>query len=773
MTVRLETDPSVSSHSRTDNDELPDEINEEEWPQYTKSTGLLFPNGTIKFRWDLFMLFLILYSCISVPFRLGMNHPAEEWWWSVEVFVSLCFLTDLCLVFNTSYLDGDQLVLNRTMIRNYYLRGWFIVDALSSLPLELIEVVTHMIKQAEGIEEDTDEEGALRLIRALRLVRLMRLLRLLKIQSYVNAVEEALNINLQMLQLAKVICGIVYLCHILGCLFFFLADNHTELEPTWLSEYDGGSGVDANVWKQYLFSVYWALTTLTTVGYGDIVPVNDTERSYALVSMITGALVFGYLLSTVSELLRNADPNRVQIQRRLDQVKHYLRWHKFTPELAARVKRYYEFYFSQRSGMDEDDIIKCLAPTLQRDVQAHLLSRTVQKVPLFAEDRDYVTLDLQLLVHSLLKPLLREAKETVVSNLEKGHEAGPSIFFLRRGALAAMSDMPDVIFFEVDAGREPGSFIGEHTLMRRSGKAVLTNRTTPRASRQHKKPLSVFTYRARTRCELFALGVADLAKITAHILKDGKEMDEMAETIYNTHSKRMMTRGLVMRLSLNHAIQTGCKDQTFIAALRLQTCWAQGKSREIVRNHVGVDALPYQDLLPGLFKANFAEEEARGSSMPPVRGSGWSVSSLLDIAQGQASFRQSADNGQPAERKRSVVKLTSPQEGEGDSFRKNRAEADTRKAMSRFEQMQALLETQMQSQLDLQSQLQSQMQALLEAEASREERTCKAVRAAVEQEFRKAQADAAFSSDSFTSSFVAREPHGDQHQYVADPKYGA
>ncbi len=39
-------------------------------------------------------------------------------------------------------------------------------------------------------------------------------------------------------------------------------------EVTWISEYDGGSGLDKPVLVQYLYSVYWALTTLTTVGYG-------------------------------------------------------------------------------------------------------------------------------------------------------------------------------------------------------------------------------------------------------------------------------------------------------------------------------------------------------------------------------------------------------------------------------------------------------------------------------------------------------------------------
>ena len=70
--------------------------------------------------------------------------------------------------------------------------------------------------------------------------------------------------------------------------------------------------------------------------------MNDVERVYTLVSLMLGAFVFGFLLTTVADLLKNADQNAVTIEKKLDEVKVYLRWYQFRPELAARVRRYYE-----------------------------------------------------------------------------------------------------------------------------------------------------------------------------------------------------------------------------------------------------------------------------------------------------------------------------------------------------------------------------------------------------------------------------------------------
>ena len=61
-----------------------------------------------------------------------------------------------------------------------------------------------------------------------------------------------------------------------------------------------GGITDPTAGQYYLWSLYWALTTLTTVGYGDITPASDAERVYSIFALLIGALIFGFMISQVS-----------------------------------------------------------------------------------------------------------------------------------------------------------------------------------------------------------------------------------------------------------------------------------------------------------------------------------------------------------------------------------------------------------------------------------------------------------------------------------------
>jgi cyclic nucleotide gated channel alpha 2 len=118
-----------------------------------------------------------------------------------------------------------------------------------------------------------------------------------------------------------------------------LADGE---EPTWVSEYDGGSALEGPLSKQYLYCLYWSLTTMSTVGYGDIIPANDRERTFATFSLVVGALSFAFINGNVVGLLSTLDNQTALVEGKMEAVKEYVQWRSLPKELVIRIRRYYE-----------------------------------------------------------------------------------------------------------------------------------------------------------------------------------------------------------------------------------------------------------------------------------------------------------------------------------------------------------------------------------------------------------------------------------------------
>lgn len=57
----------------------------------------------------------------------------------------------------------------------------------------------------------------------------------------------------------------------------------------------------------YITSFYFTVTTIVTVGYGDIVAVNSFERSVAILLMLIGVISFSFATGSLSSILSNYD----------------------------------------------------------------------------------------------------------------------------------------------------------------------------------------------------------------------------------------------------------------------------------------------------------------------------------------------------------------------------------------------------------------------------------------------------------------------------------
>ncbi|WP_422104972.1 ion transporter [Winogradskyella sp.] len=141
-----------------------------------------------------------------------------------------------------------------------------IIDLLSTIPkyLSLIFVGTHSLV-------------------ALRALRLLRVFRILKLTRYIGASTNFIRaLKTSRAKIGVFLLFVVILCIILGTVMY-------------LVESEEGSG-----FSSIPRSVYWAIVTLTTVGYGDIAPATPLGQLIASLIMIMGYAIIAVPTGIVS-----------------------------------------------------------------------------------------------------------------------------------------------------------------------------------------------------------------------------------------------------------------------------------------------------------------------------------------------------------------------------------------------------------------------------------------------------------------------------------------
>ena len=96
-------------------------VNEDDWQSCTK--WIIFPPHPLKKMWDFFIFGCVLYSCVTVPYRLAFEE-AQGLTFAMEMGIQVIFLVDVGLNFNTAYLGGrERFVIHRPKIARTYLKG--------------------------------------------------------------------------------------------------------------------------------------------------------------------------------------------------------------------------------------------------------------------------------------------------------------------------------------------------------------------------------------------------------------------------------------------------------------------------------------------------------------------------------------------------------------------------------------------------------------------------------------------------------------------------
>jgi voltage-gated potassium channel Kch len=93
----------------------------------------------------------------------------------------------------------------------------------------------------------------------------------------------------------------IAMLHIICCFWIALAFFNDDSNDGWLVSTGSQDSPDI---EKYITALYWAVVTCTTVGYGDISPINIYEKIFVVVVMVCGVSTFSFQLSSLAQYFR-------------------------------------------------------------------------------------------------------------------------------------------------------------------------------------------------------------------------------------------------------------------------------------------------------------------------------------------------------------------------------------------------------------------------------------------------------------------------------------
>ncbi|MED6268700.1 Potassium voltage-gated channel subfamily H member 8, partial [Characodon lateralis] len=203
-------------------------------------------------------------------------------------------------------------------------------------------------------------------VHLLKTVRLLRLLRLLqKMDRYSQHSTVVLTLLMSMFAL---------LAHWMACIWYIIGKMEMEANAYswdigWLHElgkrleapYGGIAEVNTTgsgppIRSVYITSLYFTLSSLTSVGFGNVSANTDVEKIFSVCIMLIGALMHALVFGNVTAIIQRMYSRWSQYHTRTKDLKDFIRVHHLPQSLKQRMLEYFQTTWSVNNGIDCNEV---------------------------------------------------------------------------------------------------------------------------------------------------------------------------------------------------------------------------------------------------------------------------------------------------------------------------------------------------------------------------------------------------------------------------------
>ncbi|GKV21192.1 hypothetical protein SLEP1_g31190 [Rubroshorea leprosula] len=405
--------------------------------QINSKGWIIYPVDSRYRCWEAFMVLLVAYSAWMYPFEVAfLSSSAHRNISIVDNIVDLFFGIDIVLTFFVAYIDSrtQLLVRDSRKIAVRYLSTWFLMDVASTLPFEALGYL-FTGKSKVGIFYS--------------LLGLLRFWRLRRVKQLFTRLEKDIRFNYFWIRCARLLAVTLFLVHCAGCLYYLLADWYPHQGKTWLGSVNPNFR-ETSLWIRYISALYWSITTLTTVGYGDLHAVNAVEMIFIIFYMLFNLGLTAYLIGNMTNLVVEGTHRTMEFRNSIEAASNFVSRNRLPPRLKEQILAYMCLRFKAES-LNQHQLMEQLPKSICKSICQHLFLPIVEQVYLFKGVSKEI---LRLLVAKMKAEYIPPREDVIMQN-----EAPDDVYIIVSGEVEIIDcEMEKEI---VVGTLHPGDMFGE------------------------------------------------------------------------------------------------------------------------------------------------------------------------------------------------------------------------------------------------------------------------------------------------------------------------
>ncbi|KAM7249982.1 hypothetical protein ACFE04_021865 [Oxalis oulophora] len=244
------------------------------------------------------------------------------------------------------------------------------------------------------------------------LLGILRFWRLRRVKQLFTRLEKDIRFSYFWVRCARLLAVTLFLVHCAGCLYYLLADMYPHEGKTWIGTLIPNFR-ESSLWIRYVSAMYWSITTMTTVGYGDLHAVNTMEMIFIIFYMLFNLGLTAYLIGNMTNLVVEGTRRTMEFRNSIEAASNFVCRNRLPPRLKQQILAYMCLRFKAES-LNQQGLIEQLPRSIGKSICQHLFLPTVEKVYLFKG----VTRDTQLQLVANMKAEYLPPKEDVIMHNE-------------------------------------------------------------------------------------------------------------------------------------------------------------------------------------------------------------------------------------------------------------------------------------------------------------------------------------------------------------------